>query len=280
MPQLFTALEHTALERFARVANEKFDLLDADGLLTMHDEFRTLVFESDVVDACVLQELASIRKDCQYGSPFWSAWAITLAQTSKWTLLLSLYTHASESLYFSPFHMLIAVIGTEPLVARRYLTPPKFLEEFGNASVQVNEAITEIFPAGSIATVHGRECIFDVDVSKPVATVKFMSAPFGALQVAFSRDGKYEQAIAADPIDSELVTMCAALREMGEVSSSPVLNKLARHSSFFVRWAAIQAMAKVEPVLALSMLRDATNDDHPSIRVAARKMLSQFDVQG
>ncbi|WP_187359572.1 HEAT repeat domain-containing protein [Xanthomonas oryzae] len=116
------------------------------------------------------------------------------------------------------------------------------------------------------ATIDSRHDLFDVMVEAKVLVVKFVSTAHHPLQWAFHRDtGQALQAIAADPVDSELVSMSRTLGAMMNRAAVPALSHLCDHQQYFVRWAAMQALGYVAPELLVPRLKVAEEDPHPEV---------------
>jgi hypothetical protein len=67
--------------------------------------------------------------------------------------------------------------------------------------------------------------------------------------------------------------MAAAI---GAASALPLLDELCGHGSHAVRWAAVQAMAKLDGDAARRQLRGLAEDAHPEVRESARRVLARL----
>lgn len=75
---------------------------------------------------------------------------------------------------------------------------------------------------------------------------------------------------------SSLVTLCRVFGDSGDEASLTYLHELSDHSAHFVRWAAIQAIGRIDGELACARLKTALKDDHPQIRQAASRSLAKM----
>lgn len=63
---------------------------------------------------------------------------------------------------------------------------------------------------------------------------------------------------------------------LGERRAIPFISQLVQHPSHIVRWAAIQAIGRLDSELAIQMLEQATTDQHPHIQKAANMALAKL----
>jgi hypothetical protein len=77
--------------------------------------------------------------------------------------------------------------------------------------------------------------------------------------------------------DSGSIALCRIVAALAEHRALPMLLDLAAHPSHAVRWAAIQAIGKLDGAEARRLLDRAATDPHPHIRAAAQRTLSRLD---
>jgi len=243
---------------------------------SLQDPFRELVYESDVLASIADYELRRILEDPAFDSPFWEPDHLILGGGSSWQLRVGLYLHSSEFIYTMSQHMIIAVLGDQPLNAFHYYFPDSADIEVFIPELKLQKGIKCTHPPGSIIVIDSGSDIIDVDIYNPVLVVKLSSIINQPLQWAFRRDTRKSiQAIAANPVDSELVSMARALGGLAHPMAIPSLLDLVRHPRHFVRWAAIQALGCISSEQVLPCLRRAAAEDpHPHIRSAAERALS------
>lgn len=84
---------------------------------------------------------------------------------------------------------------------------------------------------------------------------------------------------AADVGSSRLESAMNALKSIGDANSIPIIAKIARnHHQHFLRWSAIETMAFLSPEHAEELLKDALNDPHHEIRLAAHESLTMNGI--
>ncbi len=78
---------------------------------------------------------------------------------------------------------------------------------------------------------------------------------------------------------SALVNTAKVLGALGDPGALPHLLELAAHPSHFVRWAAIQAVGRLDRGAAIELLNRSVEDSHPHIRSMAAKVLTKLRAQ-
>ena len=223
----------------------------------------------------MLDSLVRIKADETYHSSQWGEHSMVLAADRHWQLRVGLYTRSSEHIYSFPFHLMGAVVGKRSLEADLYRLPPEHDGDVFAPSAPAVFAGHRTYGPGEVFTVDSRREAFDVRIAEPVVALKFITTPFMRLQWTFDRQTlKATQAIASNPLDSELVTICLTLKAMKRTGSDALLDRLSRHPAHFVRWAAIQGLGAVNAEKAVERLKQSLTDEHPHIRRAAAKHLA------
>jgi len=269
---------HSSLLSFTEKANAKIDADYHAGFFSLRDDLKDLVYGSDVLAELAGRELRRIAEDFEYSSPAWEPHYLVVANGKHWQLRVGVYQHSPEFIYTLPMHMMVAVLGEEPLKATYYRMPTSLRIDTFDPNARLDDRDWRVHVPGDIAVIDGRNDLFDVDIDSPVLVVKFTSSFHQSLQWAFDRKtGSAVQPIAANSIDSELVSMVQALGSMGSPIAVPSLIGLCEHSRHFVRWAAMQALGRVSPEELLPQLHNAaTNDPHPHVQAAAKHALARI----
>jgi HEAT repeats len=86
-------------------------------------------------------------------------------------------------------------------------------------------------------------------------------------------------ASAVKGVSSSLVTLCQVFGASQDVGALEYLHELTKDEAYFVRWAAIQAIGKIDGNAALVVLEKAANDPHPMIRNAAERTLRSIGTR-
>ncbi len=75
---------------------------------------------------------------------------------------------------------------------------------------------------------------------------------------------------------SGLVLLCSMVAALREGRGVPLLNHLTGHRSHVVRWAAIQALGRLDSALGIAALRSALNDPHAHVRSTSQQILERL----
>lgn len=265
------------LAEFCNIADARMSADYHDGFFSLEELFGELIFETDLLADVAKTELAAIAADPNYSSATWEPHNIVIASGLYWQLRVGFYTRSADFIYSLPFHMMVAVSGMKSLIVNQYVLPGGVDKAIFDPHLQLAEPVRHVHVPGAVTVIDSRRDVVDAIIDGPVLAIKFSSTIHEPLQWAFSRETRQaSQAIAADPVDSDLVTMAQALGAMERAAATPALIDLARHPRHFVRWAALQALARVAPECALIQLREAVNDVHPHVRAAASRALTQL----
>jgi HEAT repeat protein len=75
---------------------------------------------------------------------------------------------------------------------------------------------------------------------------------------------------------SSLVTLCRVFGAQQDQGAKPFVEELARSPAHFVRWAAVQAMGRIDGDRAREMIEERCHDPHPHIQAAALSALKKL----
>lgn len=214
---------------------------------------------------CIEDEL---RGDAR---PSQEAFSVMLATGQRWQLKANLQTTVSRFLYTSPFELLISPV-TSDLVVDEYACDAE--GDIGVGTPIYHLAQHRLAP-GDVLDCSAPGRLHDLRVDKPTLVAKLIGLNREPIQWMAERSSlRIAQAISSSPIHSELEIMARTLGAL-RMGGADALGRLAAHESHFVRWAAIQAMGRVEPERAIALLNRATEDAHPHIRRSASAFLSR-----
>lgn len=218
------------------------------------------------IGECIEDELGGQARPSQ------EAFSVLLATGPRWQLKANLQTAVSRFLYTSPFELLITPV-TGDLIVDEYAI------DAADSDVGVGTPIHHVaqhrLAPGEVLDCSAPGRLHDLRVDRPTLVAKLIGLNREPIQWMAERSSlRIAQAIASSPIHSELEIMARTLGAL-RMGGADTLGRLAGHESHFVRWAAIQAMGRVEPERAIMLLKQATEDVHPHIRRSASAFLSR-----
>lgn len=266
------------LNRFRNIADEYIQSDYEKGFFALVEHLDLLVNQTSMLSKVCADALSNILADRNYEQRSWEPHSILLSYGARWELRLGIYERTSDFIYTLPHHCLVAVVGQTPLKYDIYA--PLAVEDrtlFYTGYQLTKRGIGTVQP-GEILQCHSAGDLIDLQIEVPVWTVKLVSAPHEPIQWAFDRKTLQScQGIAANMADSELILLTRALAAMERPEAANGLEDLAGHPSHFVRWAAIQSLAKCAPEIAYNKLIKAIEDSHPHVQAAARRTLHRLD---
>ena len=260
----------TELARFTALANAT-RCSDSLGFHALEAPLRRLA-TTEVLAPVINQELRRIAADRDYANAAWDASGMLLVGGIGWQLRLGVYDRTPAYIYTLPFDLILAVVGPVDLEVERFRR-----SDTDNSRVQPR-GVARLSP-GTTLRLSASEDAVAVPCEHRVVVLKLTSALRDPLQRAYCRKThRLVQAIAADPMHSDLVSMARALGAMRRTSASASLRRLAGHDAHFVRWAAMQALARVRGRRAMERLVAATSDPHPEVRNGAQRAVAMLEA--
>ena len=231
----------------------------------------------------VNQELGNMARDAGYVPPFGLSQSdLRLIQTPSFSLLLRIqeaYYPPSTYLYSGTSDSIVGVLNSntgngvtfecfEQPESNTMLERPKklvcgpnrFADTGDTICFRAGKDVYQILPPGHL-------------------TLLLTLQSESRLSTFWEYDGSTllpVRAIAASSSLSRLDFAARMLSEFGDPSSIPVLRGLLNHPEHFIRWAAIQAIARIDETEGLKVLDAAQNDQHPHVRRAALRELKQI----
>lgn len=258
------------LARFADLANAT-DCSSSLGFHGLEAPLRELATSRALAPILNL-ELRRIAADRDYACATWEPSGMLLCRNREWQLRIGTYDRTPDYIYSLPFDLIVAVVGPVDLDVERYR-----LSDLGVSHVQPM-GISRLLP-GTTLSLSASEDAVAIACEQSVVVLKLTSALRDPLQRAYCRKThRLVQAIASDPTHSDLVSMARALGAMRNPSTSVSLERLADHDAHFVRWAAMQALARIDPERALKRLAAATLDPHPEVRNGAQRAVAMLEA--
>ncbi|WP_250626066.1 HEAT repeat domain-containing protein [Pinirhizobacter soli] len=244
------------------------------GFLSLTESLSKFARRLDEIGGLAIDELNRVAQDPRAYSTAWEPNYLTLHRSREWTIRAGRYKRTSSFIYSSPFHMLICPITDHPLQVHHYELPNGINLDVFDSKARLKFKESRLYKCGDIIKVDGRLDAIDVTTSASAMVLKLTSRHFASQQWAFDRERlSAQQCIASEIVDSELVSLSGVLGAMRAHASIDVLKKLANHRRHFVRWSALQALAKISAAEASPLVAAAISDPHIHVRNAAKKAL-------
>ena len=263
------------LETFRQEADARIAGNFHTGFLSLAENLSTLARAGEEIGGFAINELNRIAQEPRAYSNTWEPNYLTLHRGREWTIRAGRYERTSSFIYSSPFHMLLCPITDCSLQVHHYELPDGVNLDVFDSKVRLKFKESRRYKRGEVIKVDGRLDAIDVTTDTSSMVLKLTSRHFVSQQWAFDRECLLaQQAIASEIVDSELVSLVGVLGAMQAYVSIDVLKKLTLHRRHFVRWSALQSLARISTAEALPLVRDALLDPHVHVRNAALKALS------
>ncbi|WP_141111244.1 HEAT repeat domain-containing protein [Chromobacterium haemolyticum] len=224
-------------------------------------------------------QLTYILNNPEYENSEWDTEGWTLFKNKILTLKYFHYTRTSKALYSYPFNIFLGIIGSNSLPYKKYNLPASMKHDQFNPKLQLDLNNVEhcVLAPGEVLYVNAQRYLYDFQPSHQCIAFKLYS-PFTCLQWMFDRtNGHAIQAIAASQASSELMSIASAMTEMPTSETIFTLHELAKHHDFFIRWHALQQIAKLSRETAIQLLKKFSHDPHPQICIMAQSFLSTIE---
>lgn len=193
---------------------------------------------------------------------------------------LSLIDAVPRHLHWQPFDALLCRVNPGVSPVHRYRLPEDLANDIVDPAVRLESAGTEPFGAGEFLIKRADTDVFDFEAStdRPVLIARLHRPAKGPLDWTFDRRSLSPiGASGNDLAESQLISL---IRTAAVFSDSDVdqLRRALDHPSHSVRWAAMQAIGKLDAEAATALLPDLTRDPHPHVRRAAERTLARFET--
>ena len=248
---------------------------DNKTLLSLHTLLRTLTFDSDYLAETINAELHEILRDPLELSASWQSGYIVAESHLYWQVRYGNLPATDDFIRSNPAHMLIAVIGPEPLVVDYYPASQNIDTDVFDAAAFLKAPEREIFQPGEVCVIDSTDELADIVVDKPTMALCLIGRTRRSIQWLFSRHTlKSVQAVASNASDADTVNLIRALVTLRSAIAVPTLCALTSHASHLVRAEALQALAALDPEGARASLQRATHDEHPYVRFTSEKSIA------
>ena len=203
---------------------------------------------------------------------------LLLASDDRFSLGLSIINRRPRYLNWHASHIWYRGMGENSSTVRRYLLPQGTANEVVDPDIELELAETRSFGPGDVMARDGRRDIIDFDLQpdRPMVVLRLQLALFGGLEWMFDRSTlRPVGASSLNPTHSHLTSLAYAASLVGDASSIEPLELALAHPNHAVRWAAVQAIGRLDRGAALSALAKLSDDPHPHVRRSAARMLER-----
>lgn len=203
---------------------------------------------------------------------------LLLASDDRFSLGLSIINRRPRYLNWHASHIWYRAMGTNSATVRRYVLPQGAANDVVDPSIELALTETRSFGPGDVMARDGRRDIidFDLEPSCPMVILRLQLALFGGLEWMFDRSTlRPVGASSLNPTHSHLTSLAYAASLLGDASSIEPLELALTHSNHAVRWAAVQAIGRLDRDAALKALGKLSQDSHPHVRRSATRMLER-----
>jgi hypothetical protein len=266
---------HHHVQEFTRVAEWQFAKGEDKGIFNMYALLRTLTHDCDYLPETTNAELHEILRDPLELPATWQCGNILAETRPGWELRYGRLPPADEFIRSNTAHMIICVVGPEPLVVDYYPSSQSLDTDVFDPGVFLSKPEREVFQIGELCLIDSTQELADVLTDKPTNAVWLTGRPRRSIQWLFSRHTlKSVQAVASRPADADTVSLIRALAVLRSVGAVPTLCALTAHPNHLIRAEALQTLATLDPEGARASLVRALKDEHPNVRFTSEKSIA------
>jgi hypothetical protein len=266
---------HHNLQQFTRVAEWQFAKAEDKGIFDLYALLRTLTHDCEYLAETTNAELHEILRDPLELPASWQCGQIIAETRPLWQVRYGHLPPADDFIRSNPAHMIISVVGPEPLVVDYYPASQNIDTDVFDAAVFLSKPEREVFQKGELCLIDSTSEVADIVTENPINALWLTGPMRRSIQWIFSRHTlKSVQAIASRPADADTVSLIRALVAMRSAAAVPTLCALTSHTNHLVRAEALQALAALDPEGARASLQRATSDEHPHVRFTSEKSIA------
>lgn len=172
----------------------------------------------------------------------------------------------------------VAILRTlAPLTVERFVPDRPLENEVFEAGVGLVPSERYPYDGRPIMTRFDEHAVFRWSSNEAAFMLKLAYVPYSTQTWLFDAETLTSIfAAAIDPAASGMVAIAKMLGAMQRPDALPFLANLRAHPQHFVRWAAVQAVGRIDGTLARRFLEEAKCDPHPYIQSAAQRVLSRI----
>lgn len=187
-------------------------------------------------------------------------------------------SEAERYVHTAPSNCVLVISGNAPVTVDRYRLPPGTDRTGFQAGIHLEPLGSELYDGSYFVERHDDDEIRDYRCQAGQAwMIRLNYAPYAIETWFFEKStlrSVFASAVLADY--SSLVTLCRVFGAQQDEGAKPLVEELAKSEAHFVRWAAVQAMGRIDGERARQMIEERCNDPHPHIQTAALSALKKF----
>jgi hypothetical protein len=199
-----------------------------------------------------------------------------LGQDDHSQIALIRQAHLSSRINSSPAAYIEKTLSAGGINFDLYALPEAFDERIFDRAKKVRKVESFQGMSRPVVAKHVEQIIDYVGIEiLPRIAIRLAFNPVGFYEWGFNRQTLHAETMTSLSFnDSGIAGVLDLMISMGNERTSLVLERLIEHREHFVRWKAIQALAKVDGARGRSAVETALTDPHPDIRAAAQKTLA------
>lgn len=193
---------------------------------------------------------------------------------------LSLIDSMSPNLHWHPYDAIFYRVNPGTSRVHFYRLPDQLANEVVDVTARLDFVESRDFAQASVVTKRSAIDILDFEAAPeaPVVIARLHLSSKGALDWSFDRETLSPIGATSNvPAESHLISLISAAALFPE-SDLGLLRQAVLHPSHNVRWAALQAIGKLDPDAAVALLPNLARDPHPHVRRAAERTLASLEA--
>jgi len=200
---------------------------------------------------------------------------IQIIDSDVFILNMKIWRACNERLDNSPADAFEVIKSCKPVTISVYKIEDCLDIEVFQPNVKLKLIERRIDNGTAIRKQKNEPIVIDYESEEPFITIALSMKPISTLVWLFDRQTHTSMfPVLTKNEFSALILLCKTMATMKERRAIPLIASFTKHTSHAVRWAAIQALGKLDREEAMSCLRKAVDDQHPHIRNAAQRILA------
>lgn len=187
-------------------------------------------------------------------------------------------SEAERYVHTAPSNAVLVIRGNAPVTVHRYRLPAGVDRTGFQPDILLEPLGSERCDGSFFVERYGDDEIRDFRCDAGHAwMVRLNYSPYATETWFFEKStlrSVFASAVLADY--SSLVTLCRVFGAQHDEGAKPFVEELATSEAHFVRWAAVQAMGRIDGARAREMIETCCEDQHPHVRAAAQSALKKF----